>query len=294
MATSQLEALQKIKDIQSQALKEEYGGKASNQFIKETKNSALFQCNWGELLSAAPTALSLMGSCWIAASQEKAEQIMLGDSRPQGGFKYLSNREKPTLRACLVDGKFFRSPSKMPTNQLPVCNNGGSRAFKLAGSNMDILRTRSQAIYGQGGRVSSVILPPNFHLTKVLQIDVVFLRLPGCTKSTAALEDFNDALDSLAEDAAYCAEVAKQTREAFDTWGCMVGELHATVEQKYGTTSVQSEKVSVEAKVADIEQTFAQQNKEETDNQVRQSLDRMKNSEKRLGMWTFQLYRNQN
>lgn len=106
MATDQLEALETVKQLQTQKLKEEYGGKASNLFVQEIKSAALFQCNWGELLSAAPTALSLMGSCWIAASQDKAEQIFLGDARPKDGFKYLTNRDKPTLRACLVDGQW--------------------------------------------------------------------------------------------------------------------------------------------------------------------------------------------
>lgn len=105
--TVALEALNKVQDLQKQQLDTQYGGKASNQFVEEVKSSALFNCNWGELLSAAPTALSLMGSCWIAASQEKAEQILLGKARPEGGFKYLPNRADPTLRSCLVDGMYM-------------------------------------------------------------------------------------------------------------------------------------------------------------------------------------------
>ena len=99
------EVNQQIADVQKQQLKEDFGGKASNQFVDELKRSALFQTNWGELLTAAPTALSLMGSCWIAASHPKADSVSLADSMPSGGFKYLTNRKNPSLKSCLVDGK---------------------------------------------------------------------------------------------------------------------------------------------------------------------------------------------
>ena len=85
-------------------MQKEYGGKMSNQFVDEVKSSALFQFSWGELLSASPTALTLMGSLWIAASSPVAERISLKDSMPTGGFQYLVKRNDPTLRSCLVDG----------------------------------------------------------------------------------------------------------------------------------------------------------------------------------------------
>ena len=102
MATNALADIAKLKQ---KTLADEYDGRQSNQFINDMKASTLFQFNWGELLSAAPTALSLMGSCWIAASAPVADQIRMTKSVPIGGFKYIPNRNDPTLRSILVDGK---------------------------------------------------------------------------------------------------------------------------------------------------------------------------------------------
>lgn len=104
MATDQLQTLVDVHNEHQRVLQAEYGGKMSNQFVEEMKSSTLFQCDWGELLSAAPTALSLMGACWIAASQAKADSISLAKAQPKGGWKYLKNYDEPTLRSCLVDG----------------------------------------------------------------------------------------------------------------------------------------------------------------------------------------------
>lgn len=104
MATKQLQALADVQDEQKKILQREYQGKMSNQFVAEMKSSTLFRCDWGELLSAAPTALSLMGACWIAASQEKADAISLAGARPLSGWTHLKKYDSPTLRSCLVDG----------------------------------------------------------------------------------------------------------------------------------------------------------------------------------------------
>ena len=112
MAAEQIAALADIQQIQKRTLKEQYGGLQSNQFVAEMKGSTLFQFDWSELLSAAPTTLSLMGSCWLAAAAPKAEQIVMTDSVPAGGFKYLTNRRAPTLRSCLVDGELWQAKQK--------------------------------------------------------------------------------------------------------------------------------------------------------------------------------------
>lgn len=111
----------------------------------------------------------------------------------------------------------------------------------------------------------------------------MFLRLPACTKSAAALEDFTDCLQDLSNDATYCADVSGKIREAFEQWGKMVGELHATVEQKYGNTSAEAENISMEEKVTLIEETFSSENKDAADKAVTQANDRVKANEKRLG-----------
>jgi len=102
-------ALQHISQVQTATIREQYGAKMSNKFVEELKGTTLFQYNWGELLSAAPTALSLMGSCWLAAANPTAEQISLSESKPEGGFKYMTNVPNPTLRSCLVDGTYIPS-----------------------------------------------------------------------------------------------------------------------------------------------------------------------------------------
>lgn len=97
-------ALAEVSQLNQKALKESSGNQA-NAFVKEMKASALFQFDWGELLSAAPTAMALTGSCWVAASSDEADAIMMEKSVPIGGFKFITNRREPTLRSILVDGK---------------------------------------------------------------------------------------------------------------------------------------------------------------------------------------------
>jgi hypothetical protein len=104
MATVQLSALQDIEAAQKSLRLSQYGGRMSNQFVDEVKGAALFQFNWGELLGAAPTAISMMCACYVAASNEEAKKISLKDSMPTNGFQYLINRPDPTLRASLLDG----------------------------------------------------------------------------------------------------------------------------------------------------------------------------------------------
>lgn len=82
-------SLAAIDKANSDLLKKNYAGKAGGAFVTEVKESLLFQYNWSELLSAAPTAISLMGACHVAAASEEAAKISLGDAAPAGGFKYL-------------------------------------------------------------------------------------------------------------------------------------------------------------------------------------------------------------
>lgn len=83
------DALVKLEEAEAQRLKVEYAGKAGTRFVNEVKESLLFQFNWSELLSAAPTAISLLGSCHVAAASDEAAAISLADSRPEKGWQYL-------------------------------------------------------------------------------------------------------------------------------------------------------------------------------------------------------------
>lgn len=64
-----------------------------NRVIKEMQSSAVFKHNWGELLMAAPVAVSSLGAIFAASSTPVAARIMLSSpSGSKGGFKYLDNR----------------------------------------------------------------------------------------------------------------------------------------------------------------------------------------------------------
>ncbi|KAK1703530.1 hypothetical protein BDP67DRAFT_584570 [Colletotrichum lupini] len=121
--------LAKVEAAQQAVLKKTHGGKAGAQFVQEVKESLFFQYNWNELLSAAPTAITLVGSCHVAAASPNAAAISLKDSVPTGGFKYLRVAQDPTLRACLV---FVASE--------------GDKAFRVAGSNMSSIASQSSEI----------------------------------------------------------------------------------------------------------------------------------------------------
>lgn len=53
---------------------------------RNLKNSLLFQFNWPELIQSAPTAISSMGACFVAATSDKASVTL---KRPEKGFEYL-------------------------------------------------------------------------------------------------------------------------------------------------------------------------------------------------------------
>lgn len=80
IANTDIAALQRAEE-------KRYQGNAALAFAKDVKNSLLFKYDWSELLSAAPLCISLMGSCYVAATTEKAYSIEL--SKPQNGFQYI-------------------------------------------------------------------------------------------------------------------------------------------------------------------------------------------------------------
>lgn len=83
---SELQALQKRNDDR---LAKQGNGNAATAFAKDVKQSLLFQYDWGELLSAAPMCLSLMGACYVASTSPKAAGMSLEECKPTGGFKFI-------------------------------------------------------------------------------------------------------------------------------------------------------------------------------------------------------------
>jgi hypothetical protein len=83
-AAEELTALQKRNDDR---LQKQGSGSAAVAFAKDVKQSLLFQYDWAELLSAAPLCLSMMGSCYVAATCPEATGMSLKECEPKGGFK---------------------------------------------------------------------------------------------------------------------------------------------------------------------------------------------------------------
>lgn len=269
-------ALKRFDQIQTSTTKDQYG-KLSNRFVDELKGSTLFQHNWGELLSAAPTALSLMGACWLAASNATAEKISLKESKPVDGFKYMTNVPSPTLRSCLVDGKCSRAFSKRRVSfgrpneaesanknaSLSVCNNGGRHAFTVAGQNMDALQMTSRRIGEE-------------------RIPMVFRRLGPSTLGPDQYENFKYALEDFSNDAKACAKFASEIREAFGTWGKMVGELHAVTENQDGVNTLKADKAKDDENATKIEEAFTATAIEEVKKQVTRASKNVEKQQKNL------------
>ncbi len=121
-----------------------------------------------------------------------------------------------------------------------MCNNGGRRAFTVAGANMDALQITSHRICND-------------------RIPHVFKRLGPSTGNPDAYEDFKDALDDFAKDAQTCARLSSEMREAFSKWGIMVGELHAATENQAGHTAIAADRTKLDEAVATIEETHAKE-----------------------------------
>lgn len=200
---SQADILAQLEKANKDRLKSEYAGKEGTRFTTEVKESMLFQYNWADLLSAAPTALSLLGACHVASSSQEAAAINLGSAMPRGGWKYLQVAEKPTLKACLV-----------------YVGDCGAKAFSIAGSNMD-------AIAGTSGDLTQVV-------TEVIRA-TQNLPDPGYARI------LDNKLIQLRRLSDSCLNYAVETERAFDTWLLTVTEFHTASVQKHGTTEAETE-----------------------------------------------------
>ncbi|KAK2007069.1 hypothetical protein LZ32DRAFT_695625 [Colletotrichum eremochloae] len=98
-------------------------------YVQEVKQSMLFRpgFDWNSLLSAAPVSVSLLASLFVASTIPDALQIKI--IAPDGGFKHLSNFDKPSLNSCLIQ-----------------CSDKGSKAFGVAASSFDAIALKSATI----------------------------------------------------------------------------------------------------------------------------------------------------
>ncbi|KAK1720156.1 hypothetical protein CaCOL14_002178 [Colletotrichum acutatum] len=219
------DSLAKVEAAQQAVLKKTHGGKAGAQFVQEVKESLLFQYNWNELLSAAPTAITLVGACHVAAASPEAAAISLADAVPAGGFKYLRVAAKPTLRACLV---FIAGE--------------GDKAFRIAGSNMS-------AIAG----TSSELIETVTRTVKAIQ------GLPDTQRN------LTNELVKLRRMSNNCLSYAQDTEKAFDTWLLAVSEFHQASVQKHGTTEQESQDNLSAKLQAEIEASYTNKELEKAD-----------------------------
>jgi hypothetical protein len=90
MALTAAEASKQLADLEEKR-RAQAGDQAALTFAKDVKQSLMFQYDWGELLSAAPLCISLMGSCYVAATSPKATGMSLKECEPQGGFKKIQS-----------------------------------------------------------------------------------------------------------------------------------------------------------------------------------------------------------
>ncbi|KAI1269761.1 hypothetical protein F5Y18DRAFT_109420 [Xylariaceae sp. FL1019] len=117
------QALLKYDAIREQELS---SNTAVQDFIQTTKSQLLFQHNWSELVGAAPLALNLIGSCYIACSVSRATEITL-DRPASGDFQRLHYE---SLRACMVE-----------------CGDIGLDAFRNMGPRMNRIVLISKTLY---------------------------------------------------------------------------------------------------------------------------------------------------
>ncbi|KAF1945147.1 hypothetical protein EJ02DRAFT_431759 [Clathrospora elynae] len=217
MSVNQAEALAQLEKANQERLKKEYSGKVGTKFVTEVRESMLFQYNWADLLSAAPTALSLLGACHVASSSQEASGIFLS-SMPKGGWKYLLVNEKPTLKACLV-----------------YVGDCGANAFGIAANNMD-------SIAGTAGDLTEIV-------TEVIRATQ---RLPD----PSYVRILDNKLNQLRRLSDSCLNYADDTEKAFDVWLLCVTEFHTASVQKHGNTEAAAEASNSLKLQAEIEATY--------------------------------------
>ncbi|KAI9655261.1 MAG: hypothetical protein M1829_000674 [Trizodia sp. TS-e1964] len=218
MSLNQSEALAALNKANQDRLKKEYDGKAGSKFVTEVRESMLFQYNWADLLSSAPTALSLLGACHVASSSPEASAISLGSAMPKGGWQHLKVAEKPTLKACLI-----------------FVGDCGAKSFAIAANNMD-------SIAATAGDLTEIV-------TEVIKATQK-LPDPGYARN------LDTKLMQLRRLADSCLSYADNTEKAFDAWLLCVAEFHVASVQKHGTTEAESEANATIKLQAEIEASY--------------------------------------
>ncbi|KAK2749619.1 hypothetical protein FQN57_005841 [Myotisia sp. PD_48] len=232
--------LAKVLISQQARLKKEYDSKAGTRFVKEVEQSMLFQYNWADLLSAAPTALSLLGACHFVSSSNEAAAITLGSAMPKGGWKYLKVAEKPTLKACLV-----------------YVGDVGAKAFSAASTNMELIANTA-------GELTETATQFTNYCTQVSNVIQATRGLP----ESGYERNLDNSLKQLQALSKNCVKYAGNTEKAFDDWLLCITEFHTASVQKHGTTEAEAQANTSSRVQAVIEASYQEENLKSADKVV--------------------------
>ncbi|KAF8846820.1 hypothetical protein BDZ45DRAFT_755587 [Acephala macrosclerotiorum] len=160
--SSELEDYQHLKDLEAQH--------TAAQFSQEISDSLILQHNWGGLLSAAPLALSFVGTCQLVASAPAASGIRL--KCPTGGFIHLRY-------------------TSLQANLMFLADTGRS-AFLEAEGRMKVLKENSRYLFSETGPVNRIIdaLSDEESAKRTLPsyMDILRRRVKECEDSLEKME----------------------------------------------------------------------------------------------------------
>ncbi|KAI5920341.1 hypothetical protein F4810DRAFT_703039 [Camillea tinctor] len=177
-----------------------------SQIMNEMKSSLIFQCNWEELLQAAPTAISYMGACFVASSSPKAV-VQLTPPKDKG-FQYL---RYTSVQANLIE-----------------CGNIGRMAFLEAEKGMGVIQLTSQVIDHKINDIVRCIGDP-ISAKKMLRPQLSTLKSGAASCLQRAMDidkKFEEWLLYVCEIHAACAQEENDTRNAL-----LNNEIYLAAEQ---------------------------------------------------------------
>lgn len=161
------------------------------QFSQEIADSLILRHNWGNLLSAAPLALSFVGACQVAASSPTAVGVKL--QRPAGGFKYLLYDNLQANLVFLVDE--------------------GRKAFLEAETRMDKLVMHSRYLFAEDGVANRIVnaLSDEATATKTLPGCMDDLRegIGECETQIKAIDDRFERWQDIAQELSQVATASE-------------------------------------------------------------------------------------
>ncbi|EWC43660.1 hypothetical protein DRE_01547 [Drechslerella stenobrocha 248] len=160
----------------------------------QIKGQALVDCNWSELFSTAPFAISSMGSCFIVSSYPYASSTRITKSPQQVGLKWESLRGNLVEIAALGDRAFSTAHTK-----LNAINLGASATKNQASgpnSTLTCRRTRPDAVKATSMYLGQIKRSTESSYSNAKDVDAVFQTwLDYVCSFHAACEDTKSAAE---------------------------------------------------------------------------------------------------